>query len=194
MMLMEMEIGRSSRSLTVEDLEGMPDDGRRYELIDGELLVSPAPGTYHQSAVGKLFTALDQACPDGLVVLPAPYAFQANAHTEVQPDLLVARIGDVTVKKLIAPPVLAVEVLSPSSSVTDFSRKKDLYQRVGVSGYWVIEPAEPRLVAFELDAHGSYDKVAEVGPGEVFEAGWPFPVRVVPGELQGRLRGLQLPD
>ena len=74
---------------TVADLEGMPDDGRRYELIDGELLVSPAPGWAHQAVVLALSILLDQACPAELRVLAAPFAVRPDKFNEVQPDVLV---------------------------------------------------------------------------------------------------------
>jgi hypothetical protein len=62
------------RPFTVDDLEAMPDDGKRYELIDGMLVVSPAPGMRHQKVLMKLAVALDEACPVGMHVLPAPFA------------------------------------------------------------------------------------------------------------------------
>ena len=70
---------------TVADLERMPDDGRRYELIDGELLVSPAPGWAHQEAVMALSILLRQACPAGLRVLPAPFAVRPDKLTGSSP-------------------------------------------------------------------------------------------------------------
>jgi hypothetical protein len=106
----------ASTPFTVHDLEGMPDDGRRYELIDGELLVSPAPGLRHQTVGLRLYRVLDDACPDDLYVLTAPFAVQTDISNEVQPDVLVARFDELTEKNLPAAPVLAVEVLSTSSA------------------------------------------------------------------------------
>ncbi len=107
-----MSVGAST-PFTVHDLEGMPDDGRRYELIDGELLVSPAPGLRHQTIAYQLHRLLDGACPDDLYVLSAPFAVQTDVSNEVQPDVLVARFDELTDKNLPAAPVLAVEVLPP---------------------------------------------------------------------------------
>jgi len=177
------------RPFTVDDLEAMPDDGNRYELIDGMLHVSPAPGTRHQKVVYRLYGVLDQASPEEFEVLGAPYAVRPSPTTELQPDVLVGRAEDFTEKLLPVAPVLAVEVLSPSSVLYDLNYKKATYQRLGVRSYWVIDPEEPTLTAFELDDAGVYRTVAEVKGTDAFEARQPFPVRVVPIELLGRLAG-----
>jgi len=177
---------KHTRPLTVRDLEGMPDDGNRYELIDGELYVSPTPATPHQKIALQLYTRLDAVCPPPLEVLAAPLAVQLNFHTEVQPDVLAAPFDAFTRKNLPGPPSLAVEVLSPSSVVRDLNMKKRIYERFGVPSYWVIDPDEPKLFAFELDESGRYQTIAEVTGDKPFEATQPFSVRVVLTELLGR--------
>jgi len=177
------------RPFTVDDLEGMPDDGNRYELIDGMLHVSPAPGTRHQKVTYRLYGVLERACPEEFDVLGAPYAVRPSQTTELQPDILVGHAADFTDKLLPTAPVLAVEVFSPSSVVYDLNYKKATYQRLGVHSYWVIDPQEPTLTAFELDDAAVYQQVAEVKGTDAFEAQRPFPVRVVPLELLGRLAG-----
>jgi Uma2 family endonuclease len=178
----------ASTPFTVHDLEGMPDDGRRYELIDGELLVSPAPGLRHQTVALRLYRLLDDGCPHDLYVLAAPFAVQTDTSNEVQPDVLVARFDELTDKNLPAAPVLAVEVLSPSGRLIDLNLKRAHYQRLGTPSYWMIDPDIPDLLVLELDAEGQYQEVVRVVGDEVFEAQRPFPVRVVPGMLLGRLR------
>jgi Uma2 family endonuclease len=175
------------RPFTVDDLEAMPDDGNRYELIDGMLLVSPAPGRRHQKMAYRLFGVLESACPDEFDVLGAPFSVRPSNTTELQPDVLVGRDEDFTDKLLPVAPVLAVEVFSPSSVLNDLNNKKAAYQRLGVASYWVIDPEEPSLVAFELDDAGIYQQVAEVKGDDPFEAKRPFSVRVVPSDLLGRL-------
>lgn len=177
------------RPFTVHDLEAAPDDGNRYELIDGTLLVSPAPGFRHQKIALKLAFRLDAACPADMHVLAAPFAVRPNESTELQPDVLVGRDEDFTEKNLPVAPLLAVEVLSPSSVITDFNNKKAAYQRMGVPSYWVIDPRTLTLTVFELDTTGfRYELVAEVVGEKAFEATQPFPVRVVPAKLlSGRL-------
>jgi Uma2 family endonuclease len=174
---------------TVADLEGMPDDGRRYELIDGELLVSPAPGWAHQEAVIALSILLRQACPPELRVLPAPFAVRPDKFNEVQPDVLVARYADLTEDDLPRAPVLAVEVISPTSRLRDAHLKKAVYARLGSASFWLVDPArnKPTLTVFEL-AGGAYREVACVAGDEAWTATRPFPVRIVPSDL---VRGLQ---
>ena len=168
---------------TGEDLEAMPDDGRRHELIDGELFVSPAPGTNHQAIAMTLSAQLYQARPPGLVVFSAPYGVRVSVKTEVQPDILVARREDLTDKYLPSAPLLAVEVLSPSTASNDTLRKRDAYQRMGTPSYWIIDPDVPRLMVLELDEHGQYQLVADVKDDDAFDAERPFPVRIVPSQL-----------
>jgi Uma2 family endonuclease len=174
-----------SGPLTVRDLEGMPDDGRRYELIDGVLFVSPAPGTRHQKIAYRLYGVLEAACPPEFEVMGAPYAVHHGEYIELQPDVLVGRFEDFTDKDLPKPPVLAVEVLSPSTALNDLNTKKAAYERLGVQSYWVIDPQQLQLTVFEL-RDGNYAVTASVSGSEAYEATRPFPVRVVPVDLLGR--------
>ncbi|MFJ1765246.1 Uma2 family endonuclease [Amycolatopsis sp. NPDC088138] len=183
----EIEHPADSGPLTVQDLEGMPGDGRRYELIDGVLVVSPAPGRRHQSIVARLWRVLEAECPPRFDVVLGPFAVHSGDKIELQPDVLVGRDEDFTEKDLPAPPLLAVEVLSPSTAIYDWNLKKAIHERLGTHSFWVIDPVEPALTVFELDVDGNYQQVAKAAGDEVFEAEWPFPVRIVPRELLGRL-------
>ncbi|HEX9031575.1 MAG TPA: Uma2 family endonuclease [Streptosporangiaceae bacterium] len=178
-----------SRPFTVEDLEDMPDDGRRYELIDGELLVSPAPGWSHQEASRALCMTLHAACPRDLRVLAAPFAVRIDQFNELQPDVLVTRFADLTEKNLPRAPMLAVEVISPSSGLRDRSLKKAVYERMGVPSYWLVDPNrdQPALTAYDL-AGGSYKEVAAVTGRQAWSASRPFPVQIVPADLVAGLR------
>lgn len=185
---METMTATNSGPMTVQDLEGMPDDGRRYELIDGVLIVTPAPGTRHQKIALRLGWLLDIACPDEYEVLTAPYAVHVGVNVELQPDVLVGRLTDFTEKDLPHPPVLVVEVSSPSTTLIDRNVKKAAYERMGVPSYWIIDPAGPRLTVFELDDTGGYVETATVTGTQVYEARQPFPVRIVSADLLGRFR------
>ncbi|TCO50808.1 Uma2 family endonuclease [Actinocrispum wychmicini] len=176
-----------SGPFAVRDLERMPDDGRRYELLDGVLIVSPIPGTRHQKMVVGLAAVLNRSCPDDLHALIGPFAVRPGPDTELQPDALVARAEDLTEELLPVAPLLTVEVLSPSTALIDINTKKAAYQRMGVPSYWIIDPVDARLTVFELDDAGVYAQVAEVKGEDGVEVERPFPVRVVPAELLGTL-------
>ncbi len=179
----------SGRPFTVRDLEAMPDDGHRYELIDGVLIVTPAPGWGHQEASAALTGVLRAACPLGLRALPALFAVQLDDHNEVQPDIIVTRFDELTPRHLPVAPLLAVEVLSPSTRLHDLNTKKGAYERMGAASYWVLDPVPPgSLRVFEFDEAGSYVEVAKVAGDEPFTAQRPFPITVVPARLLDGLR------
>ncbi|MGH3750929.1 MAG: Uma2 family endonuclease, partial [Micromonosporaceae bacterium] len=130
---------------------------------------------------------LDAVCPDEFYVLGAPYSVRPTKTTELQPDVLVGNAEDFTDKLLPTAPVLAVEVLSPSTALSDLTYKKAAYERLGVPSYWVIDPDEPSLIVFELDDDGVYQETAKVAGSEPYQATRPYQVRIVPTELLGRL-------
>ncbi|MGP4016374.1 Uma2 family endonuclease [Saccharopolyspora sp. 5N708] len=185
-----MSINVGSRRFTAQDLETMPDDGRRYELVDGELLVSPAPGWPHQEALGELFVRLRQASPAEFRVLTAPYAVRQDIFTELLPDLLVARHADLTLRNLAKAPVLAVEVASPSSRLNDASLRKAAYARLGTRHFWLVDPdlEVPTVTAWELIGGSDYQRIARVVDDEIFQPQRPFPVRFSPADLIAGLR------
>ncbi len=177
------------RPFTVHDLEAMPDDGRRYELIDGMLLVTPAPGWSHQEMSLTLYTVLRRDCPAGLRVLAAPFAVRTALTNEVQPDVLVARYDDLTEANLPVAPLLAAEAMSRSTQLNDRNTKKAHYERLGVASYWLLDPVQPGgLEVYELDERGRYQLTAAVSGDEVFAARRPFPVQICPARLLDGLR------
>ncbi len=135
---------------TAEEVRNFPDDRLRYEVIRGELFVTPAPGTAHQRLVIELAAAF-KAYLDryGLgEVLVAPYEVEFAEDTAVQPDVLVIlrdRAHHVTKKRLMGPPSLAVEVISYSSKRTDRLQKRSLYMEEGVEEYWIVDPEQRRV-------------------------------------------------
>ncbi len=129
-----------SRPLTAADLETMPDDGHRYELIDGTLIVTPSPAMPHQRIVGNLYSILRAACSDSYEVMLAPLDITVSNWTVLQPDLLVAARSTLTGRKMVGLPVLAVEVLSLSTRLIDLNLKRAAFERAGVQSYWVVEP------------------------------------------------------
>lgn len=169
------------RGLTIADLDTMPDDGRRYELIDGVLLVSAMPAPIHQRMGLLLWRLLEDAAPADLWVL-GPVDVELGDRTMVEPDVIVAPRAAFNAKRLPIAPLLAVEILSPSTAITDLNVKFARYERAGIASYWVLDPTRPALVAWEL-REGRYVEVADVAGDAAFEASLPFPVRVVPSAL-----------
>jgi len=172
------------RGLTVDDIEAMPDDGNRYELIDGVLVVSPAPAARHQRAVFQLWRLLEDAAPPHLWVMGAPFDVILGPRTWVEPDVLVAPKADFDEKRLPVPPLLAAEVLSPSTALTDLNVKFERYRAAGIASYWVVDPVEVRLIAWELRGD-RYVEVADVSGDTSWTATSPFGVEIMPAKLVG---------
>lgn len=170
------------RSLTRVDLEGAPDDGHRYELIDGVLIVSPTPGLRHQRALLRLAIRLETAGPDHLEMLPGPFNVVLAEDTVMQPDILVAGKSDLTEDDLPGPPVLAVEILSPSTRRFDLILKRSRFEAAGVSQYWVVDPDKPSIVAWTL-RDSRYGEPEHAAGDEQFIATEPFELRIAPSEL-----------
>ncbi len=171
------------RPLTAADLDTMPDDGHRYELVDGALVVTPSPSLRHQLVSGRLHSLLDRHCPAGLLVLAAPTDVRLADDTVLQPDLLVVPRDTFDRETQSLPGVLlAVEILSPSTRHVDLSLKRARYERADCPAYWVVDPDALELTAWQLH-DGAYVEVAHVLTDEVFTTTQPFPVDVVPAQL-----------
>lgn len=136
------------RPLTRADLESMPDDGHRYELIDGTLVVTPSPAFRHQH----------------------------------EPDLLVARREDFAERDLPVAPLLAVEILSPSTRRIDLMLKRSRYEAAGTASYWVVDADVPSVTAWE-QRDGAYVLTGEATGNEELSLTLPFPVTLVPARL-----------
>jgi Uma2 family endonuclease len=135
----------------------------------------------------ELAVLLRAACPPEFEVMVAPFAVGLADDTEIQPDVLVARRAQLTDRDLPGPPALAVEVLSPSTRMTDLNNKRERLERAGAKSYWVVDPVarpdEARLIAWELEADGRYRQVADVSGEKEFSATLPYPVSVIPAAL-----------
>lgn len=171
------------RPLTRADLERLPDDGHRYELIDGMLLVSPSPRPRHQLVVGRLHLLLSAACPPDLYVVLAPLAVALSDDTELQPDLLVAPRDQFNDKELPGAPLLSVEVLSPSTRRVDLLLKRDRLQAAGVPSYWIVDPDELSITVLELEA-GGYQEVALIAGSHRHALTRPFPIALAGDDLR----------
>lgn len=173
----------TGRPFTVADLEAMPDDGNRYELIDGALIVSPAPSWEHQEMSATLYVDLRASCPRALRVMIAPFAVQTAYDSEVQPDVLVTRYTDLRSKHLPVAPLLVVETLSRSTALMDRNTKRAHYARMGVRSYWLLDPTSSGALTVFALRDGDLSEIAHVVGDEEFVAAEPFPVTVVPARL-----------
>jgi len=129
---------------TAAQVRALPDDGRRYELVEGELLVTPSPGPVHQRVVGALLDRLGsflRATGRGLV-LPSPADLSLGEDEILQPDLFVLppTRGPLLKWSQVRELMLAIEVLSPGTARFDRTLKRRRYQRAGVPEYWIVDP------------------------------------------------------
>ena len=139
-----MHMAIATREWTVEEVWALPEDGKRYEVIDGELFVTPSPRDEHQFVVVELVLRLQgylRLVGTGRTRI-SPSDIRSGPRTMVQPDVFVVplvagkfRRGWNTLPGLL----LAVEVLSPSSARTDRDVKRRLYQRAGIPEYWIVD-------------------------------------------------------
>ena len=169
--------------IAVADLDRLPDDSHRWELLDGVLVVSPRPSTVHQTVAARLLVLIQNHCPPELQPVSEP-AVQLNDTTEFDPDLVVVPLNEIGGAKFHQPPRLIVEIRSPSTAIIDLNRKKAAYERFGVPSYWIVVPdrEKPELIVFELEERG-YAEAAHVTGGEAFTATRPFQVTVTPSQL-----------
>ena len=127
---------------TVNDLENFPDDGNRYELLDGVLLVTPQAAAVHQVVANRIQTELSISLQKpGLAHVVGPGAVVRMPRTQLQPDILVypARFSPTTDWRKITEHWLAVEVLSRSSRVYDREFKRDAYFALGLQQVWLVD-------------------------------------------------------
>jgi Uma2 family endonuclease len=130
---------------TADMVRALPDDGNRYEVVDGELLVTPAPTWTHQRVVRELLLLLGPyVAAQGIgEILPSPADIELDSHGLVQPDLFVQGLVDGRLPagwNVGAPLLLAIEVLSPSTARADRTIKRRRFQRARIPEYWIVDP------------------------------------------------------
>jgi len=162
----------TTRQFTVADLENFPDDGNRYEVIEGELYVTAAPHSDHQDVVYQISQAFGRWDPDrlqGWAIEGAGVIFAVTSG--VIPDLVwvsAARAGAVLIDpetgqrdgKLHAAPDLAVEVISPGHEKEDRETKLTLYSRRGVREYWIVDRFRQTVEVYRRGTEASLELVA----------------------------------
>jgi Uma2 family endonuclease len=178
---LRMPVGRD---WTFEDLLQIPDDGHRYEIVDGSLHVSPAPGIPHQRVAGRLADVLKEAAPKDLEVLQA-VGLVCGRHVPI-PDIVVgARWPSLDSLNFWPADVrLVVEVMSPGSVFADRVSKPAQFASAGIPAFWRVElngPDTPLVVVHAL--HGdAYREVSRVRAGESATVDAPYQVDLRPAD------------
>ena len=176
-----------------DDIFDTPDDGKRYEVIEGDLYVTTVPDLDHQEPITHLIVTIGtylQQRPRGRrgKLYTSPVGLILDERNGVQPDLVYVspdRTGILTRRGIRGVPDLVVEILSPSTEATDRGVKLRRYAAFGIPHYWIIDPATRTLEAYRLSATaaGEYELSVTVGSTSTFEPDL-FPGLSIPvGEL-----------
>jgi Uma2 family endonuclease len=158
--------------LTYDDYCDLPNDRNRYEILDGELSVTPAPSTKHQRTSSRLHFVLTQHVLANQLgdVYAAPTDLILASTTVVQPDLIFIGNdprGIITERAIEGPPALVVEILSATTRRTDRQTKAQLYAKHDVPHYWLIDPDQQSIEAYELSGD-QYNLVVKAQDSEPF--------------------------
>lgn len=160
------------RRLTVEDYRQLPADDWRYQLIDGEIVMSPSPNFFHQTILANIFGLLAPHVQEkrlGLVRF-APLDFYLDDNNVYQPDIFfVSESRKHVIRKdgLHGAPDLAVEVLSPRTARYDLEAKRAGYARSGVAELWLVYPKAKRIDVYHLQEN-SEKPLASYSLGQTF--------------------------
>src|SRR5579863_6676773 len=170
--------GPKQGNWTYSHYAALPDDGQRYEIVDGVLFMSPAPNEWHQTAAGEIFSYLRTyiKLKDLGRVYIAPFDVELDYRTVVQPDVLVvlnAHLERITFSRVIGAPDLVVEISSPGTVGYDRTDKQHAYVSAGVPEYWIADPASRTVEVLALE-QGTYRSLG------VFEGKATLPTRIVP--------------
>jgi Uma2 family endonuclease len=178
-----MPVAETARAWTLDDLYALPDDGNKYELIRGELFVTPAPSTGHETVLARLTRILDPyVVANDLGFVFHPRAALRFEGSEAEPDLMVRRRESPDQDwETMPPPSLLVEVLSPSTRRRDRKEKPDFYLDAGVADYWIVDPETKTITSIRRgEADALHRKMVRWWPKGAAE-----PIDVVLTELFG---------
>jgi Uma2 family endonuclease len=160
--------------MTYDEYCLLPEDRNQYELIDGELIVTPSPTRRHQEIVGRLYSRLlvyvESQSLGEVYVAPLDTIF--NKYTVLQPDILFVsreRLGEVAKERIEGAPDLVVEVLSPSTVDRDRRRKLAVYSQFGVREYWIVDPESRTMELYQRIGEG-LQLTRQFSSGETFES------------------------
>lgn len=173
-----------TRAFGLQDLLQAPEDGYRYEVVDGALVVNAAPSWRHQHVVARMLELLAPAAPAGVLVLPSP-AWQIGPDQVPQPDVVVVRASDLGEHAVEGTPLLVVEVLSPANRAHDLGRKRELYAAAGCPAYWIVDPPAHSVLVLERQGGQYAERCTAVGDDSVV-VDEPFAIRFRPSDLTSR--------
>jgi Uma2 family endonuclease len=154
--------------LTYDEFQTLPRDGsKRFELIEGEVFMTPSPNTKHQTAAANLHLALGQLVRERSLgrVFFAPYDVVFSKWTALEPDLLFIRkerLAIITEANVQGPPDLVIEILSPSNKEYDRETKLRAYEKAGVPEIWYFDPTDDSAEILNLGGDGRYVVTAEL--------------------------------
>ena len=170
--------------LTYPELRQMPDDGKRYELINGEVFVTPSPSEKHQRVLGRLFVRMSlfvETHKSGSVYV-APFDVVFSDKTALQPDILfvsAARKAIIGPEYVLGAPDLVVEILLPHRPRFDRVTKREQYALHGVKEYWIIDPLAENVEVYRLSDNG-YELKGTLAGSQTLESPlleeWKLPV------------------
>lgn len=169
---METIVGK--RKYTYEDYLKTPDD-IRYELIEGELIMTPSPVTRHQRISGRLFALIFTFVRDNNLgeVFAAPYDVVLDEYNVFQPDILFIskdRLNIITDKNVQGSPDFIIEILSESTVYRDAIQKKRRYARSGVKEYWIVAPDDKLVEVYYLRDKGEYQLLKTYLENDIIES------------------------
>ena len=164
--------------LTYDDYVGLPNDGKRYEILDGELSVSPAPTSRHQTVSMNLSTILNLFVRQRRLgrVLAAPTDVILAPTTIVQPDILFVRAERASIieeRAVEGPPDLVVEILSTWTARQDRTTKAALYARFAIPHYWIVDPEAHAIERYEIEGDSYHLAKKESGDATISSALFP---------------------
>lgn len=144
---------------TYEDYLALPDDRQQYQILEGELIMTPAPFVSHQRISRRLFLQLDQFVERNKLgeVFYSPFDIVLNNTNVLQPDILFLSNEHkklLTEKNLRGAPDLVIEIISPSTAYYDLFDKKEIYEKFGVKEYWLVDPKKEWIEIYSLENGG----------------------------------------
>ena len=163
------------RKLDYSDLLAAPDDGKRYELVQGHLFVTSSPSPLHQRISRRLQRQLEDYFHDRSIgeVFNAPIDLILTHQDVLVPDLVVVtQPQHITKRGIEGPPLVVVEILSPSTQKQDRGTKAQRYAELDVEHYWIVDPAKQRLECHRLTEGAFRPLIDAAGEMELAHPDW----------------------